>query len=70
MTAFSVDGLLHREAEHFLKRMATCMCCKPKEKVLCTNMWLPQSKAFVCHHQCSEPMPTGFQSKVEKWPGL
>ena len=66
----SVDGLLHREAEHFLKRMAMHMCCKQMEKVLCTNMWLHQSKAFICHHQSSQLMPKGFQSKVEKWPGL
>ena len=40
------------------------------DTVLCTNMWPHQSKAFVCHHQSSQPMPKGFQSKVEKWPGL
>ena len=27
----SVDGLLHREAEHFLKRMATCVASKWKK---------------------------------------
>ena len=31
---------------------------------------LPSSEQPAYHHQSSQPMPKGFQSKVEKWPGL
>ena len=31
----SVDGLLHREAEHFLKRLATCVASKWKKFYAC-----------------------------------
>ena len=35
----SVDGLLHREAEHFLKRMAANLAHK-WEKPYSPNMWI------------------------------
>ena len=33
----SVDGLLHWEAEHFLKRMATCVASKWKKSYVATS---------------------------------
>ena len=54
----SVDGLLHREACTSLREWPHVLQANVMHKHMATS-----GKAFVCHHQSSQPMPKGFQVK-------
>ena len=55
-----VDGLLHREAEHFLKQ----------GKIICRNVCIRQSSTFICPGSSIKLMSKRIYGKVEEWTRL
>ena len=66
----SVDGLLHREAEHFLKRMATCVASKWKKSYAQTCGYIRARLSFAIIRAASLCLRGSRVKCMEKWPGL
>ena len=66
----SVDGLLHREVEHFLKRMAANLAHKWEKPYSQTCGYVRARLAFAiirATNLCNQFVSKGLTSEVEEW---
>ena len=60
-----MDDLLHREAEHFLKRIAANLAHNWESPIpKCVDML---GQTGLCYHKGNQLVSKGFTSKVEEW---